>query len=262
LRIITHVIFWIGVLAFYTLYFGAREDEYGQAFLFVTVMLPITISTTYFIMYWLIPRYAMTRRFGWFSLYLCYTLLLSAYAELMLLVVLYITVADYQAMFVGPSVTDQLEVLSGMYVVVLVAVSMQLWKRLASSSSQNKKLLDERKETEMRLRVAESRLQHDTWQVRADRQTHRVPISEIVYVESVRDYVKIHRESVTLISKMKMLDAESDLADAGFLRVHRSFLVNPRHISSWSTESIVIGKDVIPIGRSYRSDIVRMLGAS
>jgi len=251
-RIFTHFLFWTGVLSFYTLYFGSREDEYGQSFLFVALMLPITLATTYFLNYWLIPRYVMTRRYGWFALYLTYTILVSVYLELVLLVVLYITVSGYQEIFVGASVADQLEVMAGMYLVVLVAVSAQMWKRLSSSEELNVKLEEERIQTESRLRVAEMRLQNDTWQVRADRKTHRIAISDVIFVESIRDYVKIHRSEGVMVSKMKLSDAEKELSDAGFIRIHRSFLVNPAHIASWTSESVVLGEEILPIGRSYR----------
>lgn len=258
-RAITHFLFWTGVLAFYTFYFGAREDAYGQSFLFVSLMLPITLATTYFLIYWLIPRYAMTRRFGWFTLYLVYTILASVYLELVILVLLYITVSGYQEIFVGASVSDQLEVMAAMYLVVLVAVSSQLWRRLSASEERNVRLEEEQSETVSRLRIAEMRLKNDTWYVRADRQTHRIATSDITFVESIRDYVKIHRQQGVLVSKMKLTDAENELSDAGFIRVHRSFLINPAHIVSWSSETIVLGADIVPIGRSYRSHVLESL---
>jgi two-component system LytT family response regulator len=103
------------------------------------------------------------------------------------------------------------------------------------------------------------RLQNDTWQVRADRQTHRIAISDIVFVESIRDYVKIHRSNGVMVAKMKLSDAEKELSDAGFIRVHRSFLVNQAHIASWSSESVALGDEVIPIGRSYRRKVLDLL---
>ena len=254
-----HILFWLAVVLFYTLYFGSREDEYGQALLFVGIMLPITIATAYFIMYWLIPRYAMRRRYGLFGLYLLYTLMLSVYAELMLLVGLYIQVSGYQALFVNPSVTDQMEVMAGMYMVVLVAVSVKMWLDLGRARQDRDQIEEEKKSTEERLRIAEMRLAGDTWEVRADRKTHRVNSRDVRYVESIRDYVKIHRQDGILVSKMKLSDAEQALTHAGFVRVHRSYLVNLDLVSSWSSDSVVVGEDVIPIGRSYRSRVMPML---
>ena len=145
-------------MAFYTVYFGQRQDAYGQSLIFVSLLLPITIGTTYFLLYRLIPRYLLTRRYGYFALYFCYTLVLSLYLELLLVVVLYITVAEYQALVVAAGLVDLLDVIVGMYLVVFLATALHLLKRWYSMQAVNAQLERARLEAEVKLKEAQLKL--------------------------------------------------------------------------------------------------------
>lgn len=154
-RFCGHLTFWIAALGFYTLYFGQRQDNYGQSLILVALLFPFTIATTYTILYWLIPRYLLTRRYGYFLLYFGYILVLSLYLELVLVVVLYITVAEYQAMVVSPGIVDLLDVIVGMYLVVFLAVALHLLKRWYSVQAENALLKSARLEAELKFKEAE-----------------------------------------------------------------------------------------------------------
>ncbi len=145
----------MAALGFYTLYFGQRQDNYGQSLILVALLFPFTIATTYTILYWLIPRYLLTRRYGYFTLYFSYILVLSLYLELVLVVVLYITVAEYQAMVVSPGIVDLLDVIVGMYLVVFLAVALHLLKRWYSVQAENALLNSARLEAELKFKEAE-----------------------------------------------------------------------------------------------------------
>ena len=157
-RLLSHVVFWLAALAFYTVYFGQRQDAYGQSLIFVSLLLPITIATTYFLLYHLIPRYLLTRRYGYFALYFCYTLVLSLYLELLLVVVLYVTVAEYQALVVAAGLVDLLDGIVGMYLVVFLATALHLLKRWYSMQAVNTQLERARLEAEVKLKEAQLKL--------------------------------------------------------------------------------------------------------
>ncbi len=157
-RLLSHIVFWLAALAFYTIYFGQRQDAYGQSLIFVSLLLPITIATTYFLLYRLIPRYLLTRRYGFFALYFCYTLILSLYLELLLVVVLYVTVAEYQALVVATGLVDLLDVIVGMYLVVFLATALHLLKRWYSMQAVNAQLERAHLEAEVKLKEAQLKL--------------------------------------------------------------------------------------------------------
>ncbi|MFK7848093.1 MAG: sensor histidine kinase [Rhodothermales bacterium] len=157
-RPIGHVVFWLVVLSFYTLYFGFRQVNYNQSLVFIGLLLPITIITTYFLLYWLIPKYLLNQRYFLFTLYFLYTLLFSLYLELLLVLLLYINISDYQNMFVKPGLIDLLDVLVGMYLVVFLAVAINLLKRWLYIQSKHAALETKRIETELKLKDAELQL--------------------------------------------------------------------------------------------------------
>lgn len=256
-RILEHVLFWAAVLVFYTLYFGSRQDEYGQSLFFVILLLPITMATTYAIVYWLVPRFLLTGQIGRFVLYLFYSLLLSLHLELSLLVGLYMTVADYQALFVAPNLVDLMDVLIGMYVVVFGALSLHTLRRWQQS-----------RHAQEELRLANASMQEEldradegdqTIAIRADRKTIHMRLGNIRFVESQGDYLLIHTRTERVMTKMTLSALEKELSARGFLRIHRSFLVRLSAITAHSAAEIQLDEQILPVGRSYKEAVMAAL---
>ncbi|MFZ6000784.1 MAG: LytR/AlgR family response regulator transcription factor [Bacteroidota bacterium] len=97
---------------------------------------------------------------------------------------------------------------------------------------------------------------------RADRRMIKVPVNEILYIESLKDYVKVILPEKQIITKQTITTVEDMLPPRQFLRVHRSYIVQEKKIDSYSSHSIFIGKDEIPIGPLYRLDVMRKLNPS
>jgi DNA-binding LytR/AlgR family response regulator len=79
----------------------------------------------------------------------------------------------------------------------------------------------------------------------------KVMFDDILYVESMREYVYIHLPQNKVITKIGIGEFEK-LLTRNFLRVHRSFLVNTHKITAYTAEEIFIGKISIPIGTNYK----------
>ena len=80
----------------------------------------------------------------------------------------------------------------------------------------------------------------------------RVPADSILYIESLKDYVRIHTATGPVTTKYKISEMETDLGSSQFLRIHRSFIVNLRHITAYTSSHIEIGATQLPIGESYK----------
>src|SRR5688572_26631416 len=78
--------------------------------------------------------------------------------------------------------------------------------------------------------------------VRADRKMVKVLIDEILYVESLKDYVRIFVHDKQIITKQTITSVEQMLPEAEFLRVHRSFIVAQNKIDSYHQHAVFIGK--------------------
>ena len=83
----------------------------------------------------------------------------------------------------------------------------------------------------------------------------KILFSEILYIESQREYIKIVTTKKEYISKMSTHEIESLLPSNLFKRIHRSFIVSISKIDSYTAEAVEVNGISIPIGRGYR-DIV------
>lgn len=95
--------------------------------------------------------------------------------------------------------------------------------------------------------------------VRSNRMTVRIPIQDILYIESLSDYVQIHTVTGVYVCKERISHLSEKLAPEGFLRIHRSFLVAASRISSFTSELVRIDNQELPISRSYRQEVRRSL---
>jgi len=96
--------------------------------------------------------------------------------------------------------------------------------------------------------------------VYADKKNVKVNLDDIIYVESIKDYVRIHTIEKNLISKATITKYENLLPDA-FLRVHRSYIVNTKMITAFTQHDIEINQKEIPIGSSYKRKVSDALKA-
>jgi len=95
--------------------------------------------------------------------------------------------------------------------------------------------------------------------VKADKRFHKVFFNQIIFIESMDDFIRIHTPDARLDVYDRLVGMEAKLPVGKFLRVHRSYLVNRQKIDSFSTAEIYIGKFEIPIGKSYRDKVVTAL---
>lgn len=88
----------------------------------------------------------------------------------------------------------------------------------------------------------------------------RVWFDEILVVESLKDYVRLHLSGGRqLVTKAQLGELETLLQVFGFIRLHRSFLVAVRHIEAYTATEVVIGGKAMPIGRQYKDSVAAYL---
>ncbi|MEP6595090.1 MAG: LytTR family DNA-binding domain-containing protein [Ginsengibacter sp.] len=92
----------------------------------------------------------------------------------------------------------------------------------------------------------------------AERKKVKILFSEIVYIESQREYIRIVTTKKEFISKMSTHEIEALLPAHLFKRIHRSFIISVSKIESYTAEIVEVNGVSIPIGRGYR-DIVENL---
>ena len=95
--------------------------------------------------------------------------------------------------------------------------------------------------------------------VRSERKMVKVVFDEILYVESLSDYIKIYTKSNVLVTRETISNIEKKLPTQQFLRTHRSYIVNIDKIDSYTNEFIEVEKKAIPISRTYKENVLKKL---
>ena len=90
----------------------------------------------------------------------------------------------------------------------------------------------------------------------------KINLPDIVWVEGLKDYIRIHLQQVKkpVVSRMNMKTLEEQLPSAEFIRVHKSYIVSVRHITAVRKSSIFIGGQELPVGNNYRNGLVLLTG--
>ena len=164
-------------------------------------------------------------------------------AVLAMLLIIYYGINENANLF-----TDVFTMAGILYFVVLLASFVLLLKHY---------FLDQRAIDE--LEEKQARLDQGHFTVRSNRKTSNIKYEELIYLESLGDYIEFHLvDGTTISSKEKISHMEQELPD-GFLRIHRSFIVNRSMITSFSREFVLMGEKELPISRSYKQEVVRIL---
>ncbi len=96
--------------------------------------------------------------------------------------------------------------------------------------------------------------------VNVDKKMIKVCFDDILYIESLKDYVKIKtKNSKDIITHMQIGVLEERLQKHGFIRIHRSFLVNISKIDFFTATDIGIAGLEIPIGRNFKNEVMKAL---
>lgn len=95
--------------------------------------------------------------------------------------------------------------------------------------------------------------------VRSDRKMIKINFDEITYIESLSDYLKIHINEKTIVTRETITSIEAKLPQADFIRIHRSYIISIAHVSAFTNEYIEVNKMQLPISRSYKKEVLERL---
>jgi DNA-binding LytR/AlgR family response regulator len=88
--------------------------------------------------------------------------------------------------------------------------------------------------------------------IQTDKKKVIIPVEEIVFIESQKEYIKIQTSNTAFTTKYALSKIEEELDASLFLRVHRSFIVALRKIKAFNAHEIELTGKTIPIGGNYR----------
>ncbi|MEK6781360.1 MAG: histidine kinase [Bacteroidota bacterium] len=149
-RWVIHIFFWLLILAFYVIFFGRKNNNYLLTFFFVGLLMPVTIGTTYFLNYYLVPRYLMKERYGFFLLYSIYTLIGSLFIEMMISMLTFIVMAGIKIKDMSPASIDIFFLLTSLLMVVFFGVAIKMMLHWRKSKDDYQKLMRDKVEAELK----------------------------------------------------------------------------------------------------------------
>ena len=95
--------------------------------------------------------------------------------------------------------------------------------------------------------------------IKADKKTIKLNFDDIVYIEGLGDYIKIHTTSKTIVSKLTVKKMEELLPTDLFHRIHKSFIVALNFIEAIEGNQVEIANQKIPIGQIYRQSFMDLI---
>lgn len=105
----------------------------------------------------------------------------------------------------------------------------------------------------------ENKIAADFFFVRSERKMVKINFDDILYIESLSDYIKIYSSKGAIITRETITNVEAKLPSQQFLRVHRSYIVSLKNIKSYTNELLEVDNKAIPISRKYKEVVLKKL---
>lgn len=230
-RIALHFLFWIVTALFLGTYISYRSGFTSTNSWIILMLLPVCMGTAYFINYYLIKSFLIPGHYGKFLLFTAYSLIVAFYLESLILIFIFVYVADFDS---SQANFDTLFTVVGMVLPIIVGVAIKVFRLFIHSDKKDEGT--------------------QVITLRADRKNVQVDVNDIVYIEGLKDYVKMYlNNEAPLITKEKMMTLQNHLDDKGFVRVHKSYIVATSNIKSYNSRELEMSNGkVVPIGKTYR----------
>lgn len=244
------VIFWVLVFLFLNLLFGLKWSNYLDSFYFTSMLMPVAVATSYFFNLFLVPQFLYPQKYFWFILYTFYTLVVSVFLLGLIAMASFVFLTDFNWNRMSPVAGDVFQLGVIIYFVAILFSLIKVYR-----------LNFEREAKIAALQEANQKNRLQTITLRSNREAVSILIEDILYVESLADYVKIHTISAVVITKEKISALEKTLPE-WFIRIHRSYLVNKNKVDAFGYDYVKVQDQQLPIGRKYKKQAMARIGES
>ena len=153
--ILLHFLFWVAVWFFFVYFFSYNSNNTNYVTWFSSFLLPITMVTTYFVIYYLIPKYLLTKKYKYFALYSAYTLVFSTYLILVAIFGSFVFLSNMEIKNMPPMSRNYVFVLILVYLVVFIVSFISLLSHNFKTQTENKELQNKILETQLQIKSQE-----------------------------------------------------------------------------------------------------------
>jgi len=242
-----HIAYWIFVLLVLGRAFGLSWENKSTAFSFIGMLLPIVIGTSYFFNFVLVPKFYLKKRYLRFAFYTFCTAIVSVYLETLVLVFSYVYLVDLNYQHLSPDATQMALLAVVLYMLVFAGSFILMMSQIIENRAVIQQLLEDK-----------AKVKKAFLEITSNRKMAKIPYEDIVYIESLSDYIKVITVNNEVMSKEKISRLAERLPDA-FVRIHRSFIINTERIKERSSDEVRVDDVRLNIGRSYRKKVKEFL---
>ncbi len=146
-----HALFWIMATFFLCYFFGHYSRQYLYTFLYVCFQLPVIITTTYLINYWLVPKFLFKDRIGRFVYFLLASLIVSAWLNALITIFAFTILYHYNIGNLPPASFDFKMLTAGLFIVILTGVAIHFTRESLRQQRSSFELRKKQIETELSL---------------------------------------------------------------------------------------------------------------
>ncbi len=248
-----HLVFWVAYWLMVSLGDGLYDGHYERAALAQALVLPVRLAMVYFV-YWRIPHHRPGNWGRW---------LLETGAVLVAGTFLYrinMALVVYPLCFAGEYTFSFWNAYRFGYTfldmtfVLFLAIGIYLSKQFFALQKTSPLPV-------LAIPAASSGNDFpEALLVKVNKQQVRVMLADIVYVESMKEYSKIHVQNRYWLTQVTLSEMERKLPADRFVRIHRSFIVNCQKITAYSASEVMVEQVSLPIGKTYKGEMGKKLG--
>ncbi|MFC2132412.1 LytR/AlgR family response regulator transcription factor [Bacteroidota bacterium] len=97
--------------------------------------------------------------------------------------------------------------------------------------------------------------------VKSDNKIIKIKFSDIVFIEGMKDYLRIHTREKRVMTLMSFKKMSQILPESKFFRIHKSFIISMDYIESIEANTVIVNKQPIPIGRKFKQEFLQIITA-
>ena len=235
--------FWGVIFIGLVIIFGAGTNNYILGFYFSSMLLPVALLTSWFFNDILVKRYLLAGRWRGFVLYFIYSLIVSLWLQMLVIIAAFVVIVEYNYNNLDPVYRNVMILAVIIYLIVFIQAFINMFRNYTALS-----------EREAELREKQEIAERGHIIIRADRKNRPVYFDDILYVESRADYIEIKLLNESLMTREKISRIGERLPE-NFIRIHRSFLVNREKVTSYNREEVFVGETRRPVERKYKDNL-------
>lgn len=246
-----HVLFWLVVVGLLTIIFGRSWGSGLNAFYFISMLLPVVMGTSYFFNYYMVPYFLLKKKYFLFSLYFFDLIVISLYLQMVVVFFSFIYLANFSfsEMHLGTKDVKLLGIV--MYLIVFVGSFLIMLQQLSERQKELLKLKEEKQKNEQAF-----------LELKSNRKLVRISYDDILYIESLSDYIRVHSVRSGKITSKEKISAISEMLPERFVRIHRSFIINADKVSRVTASEVYLNDIQLNIGRTYKKEVAQALKAT